>query len=223
VLAARAALATLAASAALAQAPDDPPLRLVRTWVLTESDLAGTDGAAPTHRMRLEMAVLSGSGWDPDAILTATRTAAKVLAQCGIRTHFAALYEFDGAVRYRSLFTPVSRDLARRTRLTRPAVFFVADTRNRPAFDAEAVGRANSRSRPEMADTVWIVAGARDLPLVLAHELVHVLADSGEHVDDAGNLMREETARDSTGLAPEQCRRVLSTGTANGLLQRRSR
>lgn len=211
-------LAAIAMSAA-AQAPDDPPLRLVRTWVLTESDFACVDGAAPTHRMRLEMAMLSGSGWDPQTILTATRTAARILAQCGIRTHFAELGEFDGPARYSTLFTPASRELARRTHLARPAVFFVAGTRNRPAFDAEAVGRANSRTRSEMANTVWIVAGARDLPLVLAHELVHVLADSGEHSDIPGNLMRDETAEGGVALTLEQCHRVLETGTANGLLE----
>jgi hypothetical protein len=218
-LACWAATAVSAAQVATAQTPDDPPLSLVRTWALAEDDLARVNGLAATHRMRLEMAVLRGSGWDPDAILAATRAAARILAQCGIRTHFAELYEFDGPPRYLSLFTPVSRDLARRTRLARPAIFFVADSRNRPAFDAEAVGRANSRSRPEMANSVWVVAGARDLPVVLAHELAHVLADSGEHSDAPGNLMREETAMDATAIAPEQCRRMLAAGTANGLLQ----
>ncbi len=110
-------------------------------------------------------------------------------------------------------------ELARRTRLARPAVFFVADTRNEPAFDAEAIGRGNSRSRPEMTDTVWITAGTRDLAIVFAHELVHVIADSGEHSDLPGNLMREETAPESTALTASQCRRLTETGAANGLLQ----
>ena len=109
--------------------------------------------------------------------------------------------------------------LARRTRRARPTVFFVADTRNVPAFDAEAVGRGNSRSRPEMTDTVWITAGTRDLPIVLAHELAHVIADSGEHSQQPGNLMREETAPGSTALTASQCRRLTETGAANGLLQ----
>jgi len=210
--------AALAAGAAAARGPIEPPLHPVRTWVLAEDELAGIEGVTATHRLRLEMAMLSGSGWNPDAILAATRESARILAQCGIRVHRAELHELDGPARYRLLFTPVSRDLARRARLARPAVFFVADTRNRPAFDAEAVGRANSRLRPEMADTVWIVAGARDLPVVLAHELVHVLADSGEHSDAPGNLMREETAAGAVALAPEQCRHLLDVGTANGLL-----
>lgn len=211
--------ATLAAAgpaAARAQAPDEAPLRPVRSWALSGEALAT---APPTHRLHLEMALVSGSGWDPDTILAAAREAAPILAQCGIRTERVALHEFDGPARYRALHTPASRELARRTGLARPAVFFVADTRHAPAFDAEAVGRANSRRRPEMADTVWIVAGARDLPVVLAHELVHVLSDSGEHTEAPGNLMREATAPDAVALTRDQCRRAVETGAANGLLE----
>jgi hypothetical protein len=206
-------------SAEETQAADDPPLRLVRTWPLAQQDLRVVDAPQPTHRLRLEMVMMRDVGWQPEVILAATQSAVRILAQCGIQTTFAELSEFDGPARYRHLATPVSRELARRTRLARPAVFFVADTRNEPAFDAEAVGRGNSRSRPEMTDTVWITAGTRDLAIVLAHELAHVIADSGEHSDLPGNLMREETAPESTTLTASQCRRLTETGAANGLLQ----
>jgi hypothetical protein len=198
---------------------DEAPLRLVRSWPLTQQDLRVVDAPEPTHRLRLEMVMMRDAGWQPEVILEATRTAVRILAQCGIQTTFVELSEFDGPARYRYLATPVSRELARRTRLARPAVYFVADTRNEPAFDAEAFGRGNSRSRPEMTDTVWITAGTRDLPNVLAHELAHVIADSGEHSDLPGNLMREETAPKSTALTASQCRRLTETGAANGLLQ----
>ena len=113
----------------------------------------------------------------------------------------------------------MSRDLAKRLALPKPAVLFVADTLQKPAFDAEAIGRSNGRTRPEMADTVWIVSGARDLPVVIAHELAHVLADSGVHSDEAQNLMRDETRLTSTRLTPAQCNAILITASANGLLQ----
>lgn len=195
----------------------------MRSWTLIGADLAGAAGGAPTHRMRLEMALLAGSGWDPDAILAATRAATGILAQCGIRTDRAELYEFDGPVRYRWLDVPASRELARRTRLVRPAVYFVAGTRHAPAFDAEAFGRTNSAHRRELAHSVWIVAGARDLPVVLAHELVHVLTDSGEHSDAPGNLMRDETAPGAVALTAAQCRRAREAGERNGLLERLER
>ncbi len=198
---------------------EDPPLRLVRSWPLPQAGLDVTGAPEPTHRLRLEMVVMRAAGWTPEVILEATQQALRILAQCGIKTTFVELYEFDGPARYRYLATPVSRELARRVRLARPAVFFVADTRNQPAFEAEAIGRGNSRSRPEMTDTVWITAGTRDLPVVIAHELVHVLANSGAHSDLPGNLMREETAPKSTALTASQCRRLTSTGVTNGLLQ----
>jgi hypothetical protein len=103
--------------------------------------------------------------------------------------------------------------------VARPAVYFVRDTRSRPAFDAEAIGRGNSRTRPEIADTVWMTAAARDPGVVLAHELAHVLMDSGEHSEEAGNLMRGETSARNTSLSARQCARLRDTGTANGLLK----
>jgi hypothetical protein len=200
-------------------AADDPPLRLVRSWTLTERDLDASGSPPATQRLRLEIVMMQGAGWSADRILDATKRAARILAQCGIRTTFVELAEFDGPTRYRHLDTPVSRELARRVRLAPPAIFFVADTLNRPAFDAEAIGRGNSRSRPELTDTVWITAGTRDLPNVIAHELSHVLANSGEHSDLANNLMRDESASGSTVLTTAQCWHITEAGAANGLLQ----
>ncbi len=68
-----------------------------------------------------------------------------------------------------------------------------------------------------MADTVWITAGIRDLPIALAHELVHVLTDSGEHSDAPANLMRDDTAPGNTELTADQCRSIVAIGAANGL------
>jgi hypothetical protein len=217
-LAACVCLVALASVSPLAMA-DDAPLRLVRSWTLTEKDLDASDSPPATQRLRLEMVMMRDTGWSANRILDATKRAMRILAQCGIRTTFVELTELDGPANYRFLDTPVSRELARRVHLAHPAIFFVADTHNRPAFDAEAIGRGNSRSRPEMTDTVWITAGTRDLPNVIAHELSHVLADSGEHSELPHNLMRDESAPDNTALTADQCRRIIETGAANGLLQ----
>ena len=113
-----------------------------------------------------------------------------------------------------------ARELARRYPVERPAVYLVRDTRNRPAFDAEAFGRGNSRTRPELADTVWMTAATRHAGTAMAHELAHVLMDSGEHSDAPGNLMRDETAEGNTVLSEAQCARLRDTGSRNGLLAR---
>ena len=78
----------------------------------------------------------------------------------------------------------------------------------------------NAAARRELANTMWLAYGARDLPLVLAHELVHVLSDSGEHSDEPGNLMRAETSLQNTHLSDAQCERMRSRGETNGLLTR---
>ena len=164
------------------------------------------------------MAVVSGTRWAPEVILDAAKRAVDILAQCDIRGGLVRLREFNGPQRYRYLLTPDSREFARRSGLAKPAIFFVEDTLQRPAFDAEAIGRANAKTRPEMTDTVWVTASIRDLPIALAHELVHVLTDSGEHSNAPENLMRDDTAPGNTRLALEQCSNIIATGQANGLL-----
>ena len=125
----------------------------------------------------------------------------------------------EAPARYRVFDTPTSRELARELALSKPTIYFVAGTRQQPAFDAEAIGRGNSATRPELKDTVWVARGARDLDIVLAHELAHVLMDSGAHSGEPANLMREDTAPDNTRLNQAQCTRLRETATANGLLQ----
>ena len=209
---------TLAVCTVVAHAADAPQIRVVRK-VVVEDGVAPGGSAQHGHRLRLALGIMSGTGWTAESVLEATRRAARILAQCDIRIATIELTEFEAPSRYRTLFTPISRRLAAELGLPRPTVYFVADTRQQPAFDAEAVGRANSRTRPEMADSVWIVRGARDPGIVIAHELAHVLADSGEHSKEDGNLMREETAPGGTRLTPAQCEKIVKTARANGLLR----
>ena len=130
----------------------------------------------------------------------------------------AELVRIGAPARFLDFHTPTARELARALPLGKPTVYFVAGTLQRPAFDAEAIGRGNSSTRPELRDTVWVTQGARDLGIVLAHELAHVLMDSGEHVSEPGNLMSDETAPGNTRLSEAQCARLRETGAANGLL-----
>ena len=203
-----------------AQQAAEPPLKELRSWTLAKGDLAASPMQPFAYGVRLELAMLRGTRWGPGVILDSVKRAAGILAQCGIRIELARLHEFDGPRRYRYLSTPDSSEFARRTGLRKPAIFFVDDTRMEPAFEAESVGRANARSRPEMTDTVWITSGTRDLPVALAHELVHVLANSGAHSSLPRNLMRERTTPLNTTLAPGQCSAIVSTAHANGLLDR---
>jgi hypothetical protein len=216
-----AALVCLFCVALAARAQPAAPLRLADTWPLPEHELPYAGTAPSTHRLQLDLVTFRDTAWEPERILDAVRGGAAILAQCGIRLVRAELYRFDGGdPGLRDLSTPVSRQLVRRVRPAKPAVFFVRDTRHVPAFDAEAFGSGNTANRPELAFTVWMTAGIRDLPLALAHELAHVLMDSGGHSTEPGNLMRDETAPGNTRLTPEQCASMIQAGERNGLLQR---
>jgi hypothetical protein len=207
----------LTTSGCLAQVPAEPALRIVRSFT-HHGDRTPLPEA--THQLSLNIAVMRGTGWRAEEeVIPAAQRAATFLAQCGIHTTAFEVTEVEGPRRFRSLYTPASRELAGRLALPKPTLFFVEDTLNQPAFDAEAVGRGNSRTRPEMANTVWIANGARDLPNVIAHELAHVLADSGDHSEDPGNLMREETALGDTRLTVNQCLEIKRNGASNGLLE----
>lgn len=170
-------------------------------------------------KYQLALIYFSGGLWPRDAVLAATRTAAGIIAQCGVRLAQAELILVDAPQQYQDFDTPVSRRLARTLHAAKPTVYFVNDTRQQPAFDAEAIGRGNITTRPELADSVWITRATRDPGIALAHELVHVLSDSGDHVKTPGNLMRETTAPENTRLNAAQCTRLRDVGTANGLLR----
>lgn len=214
-------LAALVLQSTAALAQPVVPFRLADTWPLPEQELPYAGAAPSTHRLQLDLVGFTDTSWKPEVIVAAVRDTAGILAQCGIRLERAELYRFDGGdPGYRYLSTPVARALVRRVRPAKPAVFFVRDTRHTPAFDAEAFGTGNTATRPELAFTVWVTASIRDLPIALAHELAHVLMDSGEHSAEQGNLMRDQTAPGSTRLAPEQCARMVEAGERNGLLQR---
>ena len=202
-----------AALPALAQAPET--ISVLERHEITLEAVPGSPG----YELRLTLAYLEGSGWTPEVIAAAAKESARILRQCGLALRSAELVRVAAPIRFRDFLTPASRELARAIPLAKPAVYFVAGTRQRPAFDAEAIGRGNSRTRPELADTVWVTRATRDLGIALTHELAHVLMDSGEHSEEAGNLMREDTAPENVILSTGQCTKLRDTGAANGLLR----
>ena len=201
------------ATSALAQGPEAISVLERRLIALDAAEMP------PGPELRLSLAYLDQSGWTAESITAAAVESARILSQCGVQLKTMELIRVAAPVRYRDFLTPVSRELAAALQLSKPTVYFVAGTRQRPAFDAEAIGRGNSRSRPELSDTVWITRSTRDLGVAMTHELVHVIMDSGEHSEEAGNLMRDETAPGNTRLSEGQCQRLRTVGTANGLLR----
>ncbi len=211
----RAALAALCLAPwdALAAAESVVPVRICTTLPRE------VPNPVASHRLTLSLNVFAGTSWSTEVIRVAMREAATLLAQCGVQVARIEQCSIEAPRRFHFYSTPVSRELLRQLTVTKPAVFFVEDTRNIPAYDAEAIGRGNAATRPELADTIWIALGARDLPQTLAHELVHVLSDSGAHHAQPDNLMQSETSPQATRLTADQCARVLGRATANALLE----
>ena len=166
----------------------------------------------------LSVVVLEESGWPPAAVRAMLRGAAAIFQQCGIALRKASVHRLSAPEKLRYFTAETAQALVGARPYAKPAVYLMADTRRPVPFDAEAFAPANSARYPRLADTVWIMRAMRHPEVALAHELVHVLTDSGEHSSDAGNLMREETALENTRLTAGQCRRIRDGGTARGLL-----
>lgn len=174
-----------------------------------------------TYTMNVNLYFFRGSRWQPDDVAQRLPAVATLLAQCGIALARAQMHVIDAPQRFRSYSTRTSRELLRLLAVSRPALFFVDETLNDPPFDAETIGLANAATRPELAQTIWVAHGARDLDVALAHELVHLLSNSGEHSDDPANLMHDESSQDNTRLNAAQCARAAASGEAQRLLVRR--
>ena len=180
------------------------------------------DGAkAATHDLRLQLHTFRGSHWGAgDAVHSGLGSRARALPVRDrlCRRRGAA---GGGARALPQLLIAGGARPVRAMTSTKPAVFFVERIGDEPAQTSEAVVRASSNGRPELADTVWLAYGEYDAVLTLAHELVHVLADSSEHTSEAGNLMNGDYSPANTRLTPAQCEQVRGRGEANGLLKRR--
>jgi hypothetical protein len=126
----------------------------------------------------------------------------------------------EGPERMKIFRNDWSTELVSKLAPDKPAVFFIKDTLQDIPFNAEAIGRSTSRKRRQLADTVWMTAAIEDVEISLAHELYHVLADSGQHDADPMNLMYERTNGMNTTLRASQCLRLIRVGEALGNLAR---
>lgn len=186
--------------------------------------LPGVDSPAEigpvAYRLDLEVLRLDPA-WTPAQIEQALHEAYRILAQCDIGAGRLQVYDIDSDDYLRDLATGSARTLLEAVDPGRPAVVFARDTRMQEAYLGEAFGTGNTRLRPWLAQTVWLMRGVDDAGIALAHELFHVLANSGEHVNDRPNLMQAYTRPESTALDPGQCARAQDVGQTHGLLRPR--
>ena len=189
--------------------------------IWTREDLAGEAEAEQprfTHELRPTIVIVEGAGWQLAAVREAMAKASRILAQCAIAIPEVTVRQVEGPERVKYFRNDWSTELVLELDPGRPALFFIKDTLQEIAFDAEAIGRSNSRKRRQLADTVWMTAAVEDIDIGLTHELYHAVADSGQHDTDPMNLMYERTNGRNTTLRASQCLRLIRVGEALGNL-----
>jgi hypothetical protein len=157
--------------------------------------------------------------WTHRRIEQAVQTAYDVLAQCAIAPGDVSIHSIIGDDYLRDLSTGSARTLLEATATTDTTVVLARNTLMQEAFTGEAFGLGNTRTRPWLANSVWLMPDIEDAGIGLAHELFHVIANSGEHIEGSGNLMQSRTDTKSLKLSPEQCERAQVTGVGNRLLK----
>ncbi len=178
-------------------------------------------GPAQAHtgfQLPLDILVLD-SRWSHQHVEQAVRQAYEILAQCSITAGEVSIHAVDADEYLRDLSTGTAHTLFEAVGTKLVTVVFARDTRMQAAFDGEAFGRGNTSTRPWLAPSVWLMLGVDDAGVALAHELYHVIANIGDHVEGVANLMQGRTRPESVELTPGQCRLAQVNGLEDRLLQ----
>jgi hypothetical protein len=158
--------------------------------------------------------------WSMTRVRDALQQAFRILAQCDLVAGSVSGFAIEADDYLLDLSTGSARSLLESAAVRQPTLVFARDTRMRDAYLGEAFGLGNTRQRPWLANSVWLMRDVDDAGIALAHELFHVLANSGRHVSGQPNLMQPDTHPESTELTQQQCRQAQDAGLANGLLTR---
>jgi hypothetical protein len=169
-------------------------------------------------RLPIDILVLDAR-WSQSRVEAALRQAYQILKQCAIVASDVTIQQVGGDDYLRDLSTGSAQTLLEAAGSDRTTVVFARDTRMRDAYDGEAFGLGNTRRRPWLSNSVWLMLDVDDAGIALAHELYHVLANSGDHVEGSANLMRARTRPESLELTAMQCSRARDNGVVNLLLQ----
>lgn len=197
----------------------DPLADTAKVIYQTSKALIDRGPASAGMTLDLHLVILEGSGWKTDKIASMVRSTEDILAQCEIKLMQATLHNLQVPPYLMDFQTGIAKTLLDHTALPKPTVFLVRDTKMEIRFDGEAFGHANSVTRPWLRNTVWLAADTEHPGIALAHELFHVLTDSGEHVSSEKNLMYESTHIGNTQLTASQCRRAREIGVRYGLMK----
>jgi len=190
--------------------------RPIHAVAYTELDIEQQE-KLPGFRLALDILVLDPN-WTHARIEAAVQRAFDLLAQCDIGAGEISIHTIDGDDYLRDLSTGSARSLMEATATPDTRVVFARDTKMQVAYTGEAFGLGNTPTRPWLTNSVWLMPDIEDEGIALAHELFHVIANSGEHIEASENLMQSRTDAKALMLTPRQCRRAQMSGVANQLL-----
>lgn len=171
----------------------------------------------------LTLVWIERAGWTLEALPDVVARAAGVLRQCDLRFASVAIELMRLPRRQHYFDIATAMELMRSVAFATPAIWFLRDTLQQPAFDAQAIGRSNLGGRAPLLNTVWMTSHLEQPGVALAHELYHVIANTGGHVPEPDNLMHSHTSATGTRLTDWQCERLLKVGRAFGLVQAMTR
>lgn len=161
--------------------------------------------------------------WHTSDVQQVLNDAAQILVQCDIAFDISAVDRVSAPGYLRDLETGAAKTLMDAVRQSgqnrKLTVVMARDTRMNIEFDAEAFGQGNTRNRPWMTHSVWLTLALEDRAIALAHELFHVLVNSGDHSTTAGSLMLARTTGNNTRLTKSECATAQQRGVELGLLR----
>ena len=171
-----------------------------------------------TYEFRPTLVLINDSGWTKKLLINASTHSAEILGQCGVGVPVINLITLKTSEKYKDPDRSQRIDLARGiSPAAKPLVFFIRSSGD-VMKDAFSYGKSNTRSA-ELKDTVWVKNALSDIAgIALAHELVHILSNSGEHISEPGNLMNEDADTTTVKLKPDQCSNIVRRGIENGFL-----
>lgn len=202
-------------------AEDDLEVKLVGVQTLTRDKPVENNDTERFYKLPLSVFVLH-EGWSKELVSKSLLEAETILAQCNIAFNSVTISELSIPGYLRDLEAGSTKTLVtalnNTTEFKPIKIFYSRDTRMLTPFDGEAFGRANTRRRPWLQDSVWLMNGIEDAGIALAHELYHVLTNTGEHNQIPDNLMQTRTSQGRTVLEPMQCEAAIRTAKENLLL-----
>jgi len=203
-------------------AEDTLEVKLIGVQTLTREKPVEPDSEQRTYKLPLSVFVLH-EDWSKELVRNSLLKAENILAQCNIAFISVTISELSIPSYLRDLETGSSRTLISalnndNTEFKPIKIFYARNTRMLTPFDGEAFGRGNTRRRPWLQDSVWLMNGIEDTGIALAHELFHVLSNSGEHIQSADNLMQTRTSPGNTAIDSLQCNTAINNAKEHQIL-----